>query len=116
MTVNGSLSLGENIGDLGGLSIAHHAYKMYLADHHGGESPVLDGYTGDQRFFMAWAQVWRTIETEESLRARLIRGPHSPAMYRVNGVVRNIDAWYEAFDVSPEDSLYIAPENRVNIW
>lgn len=116
MTVNGSLSLGENIGDLGGLSIAHHAYQMYLADHHGGESPVLDGYTGDQRFFMAWAQVWRTIETEESLRARLIQGPHSPAMYRVNGVVRNIDAWYDAFDVSPEDALYIAPENRVNIW
>lgn len=116
MTVNGALSLGENIGDLGGLSIAHHAYQMYLADHHNGAAPVLDGFTGDQRFFMAWAQVWRTIETEESLRARLIRGPHSPAMYRVNGVVRNIDAWYDAFDVQPEDPLYIAPENRVSIW
>ena len=116
MTVNGSLSLGENIGDLGGLSIAYQAYHMYLDDHSGGMAPVLDGFTGDQRFFMAWAQVWRTIETEESLRARLIRGPHSPAMYRVNGVVRNIDAWYDAFDVTPEDALYIAPENRVNIW
>ncbi len=116
MTVNGSLSLGENIGDLGGLSIAYQAYHMYLDDHSGGMAPVLDGFTGDQRFFLAWAQVWRTIETEESLRARLIRGPHSPAMYRVNGVVRNIDAWYDAFDVTPEDALYIAPENRVNIW
>lgn len=116
MTVNGRLSLGENIGDLGGLSIAHHAYKMYLEEHHGGQAPVLDGFTGDQRFFLAWAQVWRTIETEESLRARLIRGPHSPAMYRVNGVVRNIDAWYDAFDVQPEDALYVAPEDRVSIW
>lgn len=116
MQVNGALSLGENIGDLGGLSIAHHAYQMYLQDHHGGQAPVLDGYTGDQRFFMAWAQVWRTIETEESLRARLIRGPHSPAQYRVNGVVRNIDAWYTAFDVQPGDDLYLPPDERVSIW
>ncbi|MEN1729266.1 MAG: M13 family metallopeptidase, partial [Pseudomonadota bacterium] len=116
MTVNGRLSLGENIGDLGGLSIAHHAYKLYLQDHYGGESPVLDGFTGDQRFFMAWAQVWRTIETEESLRSRLIRGPHSPAQYRVNGVVRNMDAWYEAFGVGEDNELFVAPEERVNIW
>lgn len=116
MNVNGRLSLGENIGDLGGLSIAHHAYQLYLADHHDGQAPMLDGFTGDQRFFMAWAQVWRTIETEESLRARLITGPHSPAQYRVNGVVRNIDAWYDAFEVSPEDELYLAPEDRVRIW
>jgi endothelin-converting enzyme/putative endopeptidase len=116
MNVNGRLSLGENIGDLGGLSIAHHAYRLYLDDHHGGRAPELDGFTGDQRFFMAWAQVWRTIETEESLRARLIRGPHSPARYRVNGVVRNIDAWYEAFGVGENHALYVAPEQRVNIW
>lgn len=116
MNVNGRLSLGENIGDLGGLSIAHHAYQLYLADHHDGEAPVLDGYTGDQRFFMAWAQVWRTIETEESLRARLITGPHSPARYRVNGVVRNIDAWYDAFEVQPDHELYLPSEERVRIW
>ncbi|MGY6630720.1 MAG: M13 family metallopeptidase [Wenzhouxiangella sp.] len=116
MNVNGRLSLGENIGDLGGLSIAHHAYLLYLADHHDGEAPVLDGFTGDQRFFMAWSQVWRTIETEESLRARLITGPHSPARYRVNGVVRNIDAWYEAFDIQPDHALYIPAEERVSIW
>ena len=116
MNVNGALSLGENIGDLGGLSIAHHAYQLYLDDHHDGQAPVLDGFTGDQRFFMAWSQVWRTIETEESLRARLLQGPHSPAMYRVNGVVRNIDAWYDAFEVGPEHALYIPAEERVGIW
>lgn len=116
MNVNGRLSLGENIGDLGGLSIAHHAYQLYLADHHGGEAPVLDGMTGDQRFFLAWAQVWRNIETDESLRSRLLTGPHSPAMYRVNGVVRNIDAWYEAFNVGPENELYVPVEERVSIW
>ena len=116
MNVNGALSLGENIGDLGGLSIAHHAYQLYLDDHHDGQAPMLDGFTGDQRFFMAWSQVWRTIETEESLRARLLQGPHSPAMYRVNGVVRNIDAWYDAFEVGPEHALYIPAEERVSIW
>ncbi len=116
MNINGRLSLGENIGDLGGLSIAHHAYQLYLDDHHDGQAPVLDGTTGDQRFFMAWSQVWRTIETEESLRARLITGPHSPARYRVNGVVRNIDAWYDAFEVGPEHELYLPPEDRVSIW
>ena len=116
MFVNGRLSLGENIGDLGGLSIAHHAYQLYLADHHGGAAPVLDGLTGDQRFFMAWAQVWRNIETDESVRSRLLTGPHSPPMFRVNGVVRNIDAWYEAFGVGPEHALYVPAEERVNIW
>ena len=116
MNINGQLALGENIGDLGGLSIAHHAYQRYLADHHDGQAPVLDGLSGDQRFFMAWAQVWRTIETEESLRARLITGPHSPARYRVNGVVRNIDAWYEAFNVQPDHELYVPVEERVSIW
>ncbi len=116
MNINGRLSLGENIGDLGGLSIAHHAYQLYLDDHHDGQAPILDNTTGDQRFFMAWSQVWRTIETEESLRARLISGPHSPARYRVNGVVRNIDAWYDAFEVEPVHELYLTPEERVNIW
>ena len=116
MFVNGRLSLGENIGDLGGLSIAHHAYQLYLADKHGGEAPVLDGLTGDQRFFMAWAQVWRNIETDESLRSRLLTGPHAPAMFRVNGVVRNMDAWYEAFGVGPDHELYVPAEERVSIW
>lgn len=117
MNINGALALGENIGDLGGLSIAHHAYRLFLADQHDGEAPERDGYTGDQRFFMAWAQVWRNLwASEESLRAQLIRGPHSPPRYRVNGVVRNIDAWYEAFEIGPGHELYLPPEERVSIW
>jgi putative endopeptidase len=113
-SVNGELTLGENIGDLGGLSIAHHAYQMYLEEHGGGED--LDGFTSDQRFFMAWAQVWRGVRTEESLLNQLRADPHSPAQYRVNGVVRNIDAWYDAFGVTEEHDLYLPPEERISIW
>lgn len=116
MNINGQLTLGENIGDLGGLSIAYHAYHMYLDEHHGGQAPVLDGYTGDQRFFMSWAQVWRNLQTEESRRARLINDSHSPPDYRVNGIVRNMDAWYDAFNVSKDDDLYLPPEQRLSIW
>ncbi|WP_417492261.1 M13 family metallopeptidase [Maricaulis sp.] len=114
--VNGQLTLGENIGDLGGLSIAYQAYHAYLADHGGGEAPVLDGLTGDQRFFMSWAQVWRSKQTEDSLVSRLRTDPHSPAQYRVNGVVRNIDAWYNAFGITEDHELYLPPEERVSIW
>jgi len=116
MNINGALSVGENIGDLGGLAIAYHAYHTYLDEHHGGEAPVLDGYTGDQRFFMGWAQVWRNLQTEESLRSQLVNGPHSPAEYRVNGIVRNMDAWYKAFDIGPDAELWLRPEERLSIW
>ncbi len=116
MHVQGALALGENIGDLGGLAVAHRAYQLYLADQGAGEAPVLEGFSGDQRFFMAWAQVWRNLWTEEGLRAQLVRGPHSPPRYRVNGVVRNLEAWYEAFDVEPEAELYLPPAERVSIW
>ena len=115
MFVNGRLTLGENIGDIGGLSMAYRAYHMYLADH-GGEAPVLDGFTGDQRFFMAWAQVWRRLYTEDNLVSRVTTDPHSPSQYRTNGVVRNMDVWYEAFGVTPEHELYLPPEERVSIW
>lgn len=111
--VNGRLGLGENIGDLGGLSMAYRAYQISLD---GEEAPVIDGLTGDQRFFMAWAQVWRTKVRDQALREQIIRGPHSPARYRVNGVVRNFDEWYEAFDVSEGDDLYLPPEERIRIW
>ena len=111
--VNGRLGLGENIGDLGGLSMAYRAYQISL---NGEEAPVIDGLTGDQRFFMAWAQVWRTKTRDQALRQQIIRGPHSPARYRVNGVVRNFDEWYEAFGVSQEDELYLPPEERIRIW
>ncbi|MEC9249156.1 MAG: M13 family metallopeptidase [Pseudomonadota bacterium] len=113
--VNGRLSLGENIGDVGGLSMAFRAYQLYLADH-GGEAPVLDGYTGNQRFYMAWAQVWRNLYTEQALVQQLRRGPHSPAQYRINGALRNQDGWYEAFGITAEHDLYLPPEERVSIW
>lgn len=111
--VNGRLGLGENTGDLGGLSMAYKAYKMSL---NGEDAPVIDGLTGDQRFFMAWAQAWRNKYRDEALRQQLIRGPHSPPYYRVNGIVRNFDEWYEAFDVGPEHELYLPPEERIRIW
>jgi len=112
--VNGKLTMGENIGDLGGLEMAHSAYRRYVASH--GEPPVIDGLTGDQRFFLAWAQVWRAKSRENALREQLLTDPHSPPEYRVDGVVPNIDAWYKAFDITPDSAMYIPPEKRVKIW
>jgi len=114
LRVNGQLTMGENIGDLGGLEMAYAAYRRHVAQH--GEPPVLNGLTGDQRFFLAWAQVWRGQHREGALRERILTDPHSPYEYRVNGVVRNIDAWYRAFNVQPGDRLYLPPEQRVRIW
>lgn len=111
--VNGQLTLGENIGDLGGLSLAYRAYKLSL---NGEEDAVIDGLTGDQRFFLAWAQVWRSAQREDNARQRLRTDPHSPEEFRVNGVVRNMDAWYEAFSVTPDDEMYLPPEERISIW
>lgn len=115
MNVDGELTLGENIGDIGGLSMAYRAYQMYLADH-GEAAPEMDGFTGDQRFFMSWAQVWRVIQLDDAARSQLLSDPHSPGQYRANGVVRNMDAWYEAFGVTEDNDLYLAPEERVSIW
>jgi putative endopeptidase len=114
LTVNGELTMGENIGDLGGLEMAYAAYRRHVARH--GEPPVLGGLTGDQRFFLAWAQVWRNKDREGFLRQRVLTDPHSPAEFRINGAVRNIDAWYRAFNVRPGDDLYLPPEERVHIW
>ena len=111
--VNGRLTLGENIGDLGGLSLAYRAYKLSL---NGKEDRVIDGLTGDQRFFLAWAQVWRSQQREAAARQRLTTDPHSPEEFRVNGIVRNMDAWYDAFGVTPDDDLYLPPEERITIW
>ncbi|HEX7070403.1 MAG TPA: M13 family metallopeptidase, partial [Rhodothermales bacterium] len=113
MNVNGELTLGENIGDLAGLTIAYKAYRLSL---NGEEPPVIDGLTGDQRFFMGWAQVWRALYREENLKERLVTDPHSPNQYRVNGIVSNVPAFYEAFDVQEGDGMYISPEKRVKIW
>lgn len=110
--VNGRNSLGENIGDVGGLAMAYHAYKLSL---NGKEAPVIDGLTGDQRFFLAWAQVWKEKRTEESMLNQLRAGTHAPGRFRAQAP-RNHDAWYEAFDVKPGDALYLAPEERVRIW
>lgn len=113
LNVNGAFTLGENIGDLGGLSIALKAYKMSL---NGKEAPVLDGFTGIQRVFLGWGQVWLDKSRPEALRTQIAADPHSPAKFRINGVVRNIPEFYEAFNVKPGDSLYLAPEKRVKIW
>jgi putative endopeptidase len=111
--VQGGLTMGENIGDMGGLSLGLDAYHTYL---HGRPAPVIDGLTGDQRVFLGWAQVWREKIREDALRQRLVSDPHSPAVYRVNGTIRNIAGWYDAFDVKPGDKLYVAPADRVHIW
>jgi len=113
LKLNGRLTLGENIGDNGGLSVAHYAYKLSLG---GQPAPVLAGLTGDQRFFLSWAQVWRTHYREERLRNQVITGPHSPPEFRVNGTVRNMAAWYEAFNIQPGQKLYLPPDQRVTIW
>lgn len=110
--VNGRNSLGENIGDVGGLSMAYHAYKLSL---NGKEAPIIDGLTGDQRFFLAWAQVWKEKRTEQSMLNQLRGGTHAPGRYRALAP-RNHDAWYKAFDVQPGDALYLSEEERVRIW
>lgn len=111
--VNGQLTLGENIGDLGGLTMAYYAYKISLD---GKEPPKLGGLTGYQRFFLSWAQAWRTKEREQMTLRRIKADPHSPAVFRVNGVVRNMDEWYQAFEIQEGSSLYLKPEERVKIW
>jgi putative endopeptidase len=111
--VNGDLTLGENIADLGGALIALDAYHLSLQ---GNPAPVIDGLTGDQRFFLGYAQSLRDKTREDEARQRLVSDVHAPDTYRVNGVVRNMDAWYAAFGVKPGDKLYLAPEERVRIW
>jgi predicted metalloendopeptidase len=113
LRVNGELTLGENIGDLGGLSIAHAAWRLSLD---GRTSPVIDGLTGDQRFFMGWAQVWRAKARDDYLARQALADPHAWAEFRVNGPVSNIDAFHDAFAVRPGDRLYRAPADRVRIW
>jgi putative endopeptidase len=113
LNVNGAFTLGENIGDLGGLSISIKAYKASL---NGKEAPVMDGFTGMQRVFLGWGQVWLEKTRDEALRSQIASDPHSPALFRINGTVRNVPEFYEAFNIKPTDSLYLAPEKRVKIW
>lgn len=113
LPINGQFTSGENIGDLGGLSIAYKAYKLSLG---GKEAPVIDGLTGDQRFFMGWAQVWRRLYRDEELKRRLTVDPHSPSKARTNVVVANIPAFIKAFDVKEGDGMYLPPDQQVQIW
>jgi putative endopeptidase len=113
VNVNGELTMGENIADLGGLTLALDAYHASLG---GKPAPVIDGITGDQRVLLGWAQAWRGKVTEDYLRRQVVSDPHSPRQFRVNGVVRNIDAWYTSFGVKPGERLYLADEERVRIW
>ena len=117
--VNGALTIGENIGDLGGLGIALKAYALALADAGIGsvdEAPVVDGLTGLQRFFYSWARIWRSKNRPDYAELLLTVDPHSPAEFRCNGIVRNVEAFYRAFEVRPDDALWLAPDERVSIW
>ncbi len=113
MRVNGELTLGENIADLAGLTVAYDAYQLALA---GRKAPVIDGFTGEQRFFLGWAQVWRRKYRDDELRRRLLTDPHSPSEYRTNGIVSNMPEFYAAFDVKPVDPMYRPDTVRVKIW
>ncbi|MDH7637227.1 M13 family metallopeptidase [Sphingomonas oryzagri] len=112
--IKGELTMGENVGDLGGLESAWGAWRRYVATH--GDPGVKNGFTADQRFLLAYSYSWQTKEREGALRQQLLTNEHSPAKYRVNGVVRNFDPWYKAFDVKPGDKLYLPPDQRVHIW
>ena len=111
--LRGPQSMGETLGDVVGLQMAYRAYRLSL---NGQEAPVIDGLTGDQRFFLGFAQIWRGMEREESLRDRVMTANHPPGEFRLNNAVRHLDAWYEAFNVTPDDELYLPPEERIRIW
>ncbi len=115
-TVNGELTLGENIGDLGGLAIAHEAWKITQEEPGAVAEPDADGHTGSQRLFLSWARVWRTKIRSEALRERIATDPHSPDEFRCNQVVKNIDAFHAAFATQPGDRLWMEPKDRVRIW
>ena len=105
--------MGENIADLGGLNVALEAYHRSL---NGQPAPLIDGFTGDQRFFLGWAQAWRGKPRDDFIRHQVVSDPHSPRMFRVLGPLRNIDAWYDAFGVKAQDHYYLDPAERVRIW
>jgi putative endopeptidase len=111
--INGELTMGENIGDLSGLEVAYDAYKIAL---NGKPAPVIDGLTGEQRFFLAFAQAWRSKAREDDIKMQVASDPHSPERFRVIGPLRNLDAWYDAFDIGPDSKFYLPPDKRVRIW
>ena len=111
--VNPKLTMGENIADFAGIQVALDAYHHSLG---GKPAPVIDGLTGDQRFFLAYAQVWREKQREDSVRSQVTTDPHSPGRFRIWGPVRNVQAWYDAFGITPDNAMYIPPEKRAHIW
>jgi putative endopeptidase len=111
--INGRGSMGENIGDAGGILLGLEAYRASL---NGKPAPVIDGFTGEQRVFLGWTQLWRALFRDDALRQQLVQGPHSPGQIRAFAPLRNVDEWYTSFDVKPGDKLYIKPEDRVRIW
>jgi putative endopeptidase len=113
VTVNGRFTLGENIGDLNGVELALRAYRRSLD---GRPAPVLDGFTGEQRFFLGYARIWRSKITEAMARQQVVADPHAPDQFRVRGPLANVDAFYRAFDVTPGDGMWVAPEQRTRIW
>jgi endothelin-converting enzyme len=113
MNVNGELTLGENIGDLAGLTMAYRAYQLSLG---GEQAPEIESFTGDERFFLGYCQVWRAKFRDEFLRRIIVSDPHSPSEYRCNGVLVNMPEFAEAFDVQEGDGMYKAPDSRIKIW
>ena len=111
--INPDLTMGENLADLAGLEVAYDAYHRSL---NGKEAPVIDGLTGDQRFFLAFAQAWRDKAREDATKQQVASDPHSPARWRIIGPLRNVDAWYKAFNVAPGAKYYLKPEDRTRIW
>ena len=113
MNIDGRVSLGENIGDHVGLLSAYRAYQKSLA---GQPAPVMDGFNGEQRFFISWAQIWKIKFRDDAMRAQLAQGPHSPGKYRAMAAPRNIPGFYQAFDIKEGDGMYLPPEQRVVLW
>jgi putative endopeptidase len=116
LKLSGQLTLGENIGDMGGVAVAWSGYQRLVASDYAGKAPVIDGLTGNQRFFLGFAQLWRSQFTDGFLRNATLTDPHSPGEFRVNGILRNFGPWYETFGITPDNALYLAPEARVSIW
>ncbi|WP_129758594.1 M13 family metallopeptidase [Flavobacterium dauae] len=112
--VDGKFTLGENIGDLGGVNAAYDGLQLYLKDK--GRPELIDGYTPEQRFFISWGTIWRTKMRDEAIKNQVKTDPHAPGMYRSYVPLQNVDSWYKAFDIKPGDKLYVAPEKRVKIW